>query len=69
MKANFVGSHGRVLGANGLVILAGSVNGLLVNQDRLSVTAGRLADPSTVDEVDVTKTAAPARRLGASSRR
>jgi len=40
------------------VIFVGSVDGLLLNQDRFSVTAGRMADPARADEVMVTETAA-----------
>ena len=40
------------------VIMVGSVNGLLFNQDRFSVTAGRTADPTRADEVMVTEAAA-----------
>ena len=58
MQASFLGPNGHVLAADSSVILAGSVNGLLFNQDRLSITSGRLANPSSRDEVDVTQTAA-----------
>ena len=40
------------------VVMVGSVDGLLFNQDRFSVTAGRMADPTRPDEVVVTQTAA-----------
>ena len=40
------------------VVMVGSVDGLLFNQDRFSVTAGRMADPTRPDEVEVTQTAA-----------
>ena len=43
---------------NGGVHLVGSVDGLLFNQDKFSVTAGRMANPSKPDEVVVTETAA-----------
>ena len=55
-------------------MLVGSVDGLLFNQDRLSVTSGRMADPSRVNEVMVTQSAAsapqadPLRRGGPGSR-
>ena len=42
------------------VIMVGSVDGLLFNQDRFSVTAGRMADPARPDEVMVTQNAAAA---------
>ena len=42
------------------VIMVGSVDGLLFNQDRFSVTAGRMADPARPDEVVVTQDAAAA---------
>jgi hypothetical protein len=40
------------------VIMVGSVDGLLFNQDRFSVTAGRMADPARPNEVMVTQNAA-----------
>jgi ABC-type lipoprotein release transport system permease subunit len=40
------------------VHLVGSVDGLLLNQDKFSVIAGRTADPSRPNEVMVTETAA-----------
>jgi hypothetical protein len=43
---------------NSDVHLVGSVDGLLFNQDRFSVTAGRMANPSKPNEVVVTETAA-----------
>ena len=43
---------------NSQVLLVGSVDGLLFNQDRFSVTSGRMADPSRPNEVVVTETAA-----------
>ena len=42
------------------VIMVGSVDGLLFNQDRFSVTAGRLADPNRPNEVMITQNAAAA---------
>ena len=42
------------------VILVSSVDGLLFDQDRLTVTSGRMADPARADEVMVTETAAAA---------
>ena len=43
---------------NSEVLVVGSVDGLLFNQDRFSVTVGRMADPSRPNEVMVTETAA-----------
>ncbi len=43
---------------NSNVVLVGSVNGLLFNQDRFAVTSGRMADPARADEVMVTQNAA-----------
>ncbi len=43
---------------NSEVHLVGSVDGLLFNQDKFTVTAGRMADPSKPNEVVVTETAA-----------
>ena len=43
---------------NGNVVLVGSVDGLLFNQDRFAVTSGRMADPARADEVMVTQNAA-----------
>lgn len=40
------------------VVLVGSVNGLLFNQDRFAVTSGRMADPARADEGMVTQSAA-----------
>ena len=40
------------------VVLVGSVDGLLFNQDRFAVTSGRMADPARADEVMVTQNAA-----------
>lgn len=45
---------------NSNVVLVGSVDGLLFNQDRFSITSGRMADPSRADEVMVTQNAATA---------
>jgi ABC-type lipoprotein release transport system permease subunit len=42
------------------VLMVGSVDGLLFNQDRFSVTAGRMANPTRPDEVVVTQNAAAA---------
>jgi len=43
---------------NSNVVLVGSVDGLLFNQDRFAVTSGRMADPARADEVMVTQSAA-----------
>lgn len=48
---------------NGNVVLVGSVDGLLFNQDRFAVTSGRMADPKRADEVMVTQSAAAAMGL------
>ena len=48
---------------NSNVVLVGSVNGLLFNQDRFAVTSGRMADPARADEVMVTQSAASAMGL------
>jgi ABC-type lipoprotein release transport system permease subunit len=40
------------------VLMVGSVNGLLFNQDRFSVTSGRMADATRPNEVMVSQTAA-----------
>ncbi len=45
---------------NSHVVLVGSLDGLLFNQDRFAVTSGRLADPARADEVVVTQNAAAA---------
>ena len=45
---------------NSNVVLVGSVDGLLFNQDRFAVTSGRMADPARADEVMVTQSAATA---------
>ncbi len=45
---------------NSNVILVGSVDGLLFDQDRFAVTSGRMADPARADEVMVTQNAAAA---------
>jgi hypothetical protein len=45
---------------SGKVIFVGSVDGLLFNQDRFTVTSGRLANFHRTDEVMVTETAAAA---------
>ena len=37
------------------VVLVGSVDGLLFDQDRFAVTSGRMADPARADEVMVTQ--------------
>ncbi len=53
--------HGKVEPATlGNVILVSSVDGLLFDQDRFTVTSGRMADPARADEVMVTETAAAA---------
>ncbi len=43
---------------NSNVVLVGSVDGLLFNQDRFAITSGRMADPARADEVMVTQNAA-----------
>jgi hypothetical protein len=45
---------------NSNVVLVGSVDGLLFNQDRFAVTSGRRANPARADEVMVTQNAAAA---------
>jgi hypothetical protein len=45
---------------NSNVVLVGSVDGLLFNQDRFAVTSGRMANPARADEVMVTQNAAAA---------
>ena len=45
---------------NSNVVLVGSVDGLLFDQDRFAVTSGRMADPARADEVMVTQNAAAA---------
>ena len=45
---------------NNNVVLVGSVDGLLFDQDRFAVTSGRMADPARADEVMVTQNAAAA---------
>jgi hypothetical protein len=56
----------RTLNSN--VVLVGSVDGLLFNQDRFAVTSGRMADPARADEVMVTENAAAAMGLHLGSR-
>jgi FtsX-like permease family len=53
---------------NSEVVLVGSVDGLLFNQDRLAITSGRMADPARADEVMVTQNAAVAMGLHLGSR-
>ncbi len=53
---------------NSKVVLVGSVDGLLFNQDRFAVTSGRMADPARADEVMVTENAAAAMGLHLGSR-
>ena len=57
--------HGRIerRTLNSNVVLVGSVDGLLFNQDRFAVTSGRMADPARADEVMVTENAAAAMGL------
>ena len=50
--------HERSLNSN--VVLVGSVDGLLFNQDRFAITSGRMADPTRANEVMVTQNAATA---------
>ncbi len=45
---------------NGNVVVVGSVDGLLFNQDRFAVTSGQMADPARADEVMLTQNAATA---------
>ena len=45
---------------NSNVVLVGSVDGLLFNQDRFAVTSGRMANPARANEVMVTQNAAAA---------
>ncbi len=53
--------HGKVEPSGlGDVVLVSSVDGLLFNQDRFTVTSGRMADPARADQVVVTQTAASA---------
>jgi ABC-type lipoprotein release transport system permease subunit len=56
----------RALNSN--VVLVGSVDGLLFNQDRFAITSGRMADPARADEVMVTENAAAAMGLHLGSR-
>ncbi len=53
---------------NSNVIVVGSVDGLLFNQDRFAITSGRMADPARADEVMVTENAAAAMGLHLGSR-
>ena len=53
---------------NSKVVLVGSVDGLLFNQDRFAVTSGRMADPARADEVMVTESAAAVMGLHLGSR-
>jgi hypothetical protein len=53
---------------NSEVVLVGSVDGLLFNQDRFAITSGRMADPARADEVMVTENAAAAMGLHLGSR-
>jgi hypothetical protein len=55
--------HGRPINLNNKVLFVGSIDGLLFNQDRLTVTSGRMADPRRANEVMVTQTAADALNL------
>ena len=48
---------------NSDVVLVGSVDGLLFNQDRFAIISGRMADPARADEVMVTENAAAAMGL------
>ena len=59
-------AEARSLGSN--VILVGSVDGLLFDQDRFAITSGRMADPARADEVMVTENAAAAMGLRLGSR-
>ena len=54
VKSGKVGAHR----LDGNVLLVSSVDGLLFDQDRLTVTSGRMADPTRADEVMVTQSAA-----------
>jgi ABC-type lipoprotein release transport system permease subunit len=55
-------AHGRSEPATqgGKVLVVGSVDGMLFDQDRMTMTSGRRADAGRADEVEVTKTAAAA---------
>ena len=53
---------------NSEVVLVGSVDGLLFNQDRFAITSGRMANPARADEVMVTENAAAAMGLRLGSR-
>ncbi len=52
------GGRARARSLDGNVVLVGSVDGLLFNQDRFAVTSGRMADPARADEVMITRDAA-----------
>ena len=53
---------------NSQVVLVGSVDGLLFDQDRFAITSGRMADPARADQVMVTENAAVAMGLHLGSR-
>ncbi|MFZ0249827.1 MAG: hypothetical protein WAL61_07765, partial [Acidimicrobiales bacterium] len=69
LQASLV-KHGRIerRSLNSTVILVGSVDGLLFDQDRFAITSGRMADPARADEVMVSEDAAAALGLHLGSR-
>ncbi len=69
MSASLVdGGRAEQRSLNSNVILVGSVDGLLFDQDRFAITSGRMADPARADEVMVTQNAAAAMGLRLGSR-
>lgn len=59
LNASLLSLSGSVTNSLGSsVVMVGSVDGLLFNQDRFTITTGRMADPTRPDEVVVTQTAA-----------
>lgn len=64
LSASLLGSGAPVTTAfNASVLVVGSVDGLLLDQDRIAITKGRLPDPSNPHEIVVTQTAAQVLRL------
>jgi len=61
LNAAELGSNGAPIAPSGFgssIAPIGSVNGLLFNQDRVTVVDGRMADPSLADQIVVTEAAA-----------
>jgi ABC-type lipoprotein release transport system permease subunit len=59
LSASLLGSDKRVTTVfNGSVLVVGSIDGLLFNQDRITVTSGHLPNPNDPHQVVVTQTAA-----------